>query len=121
MPRTVPEWIGKTPDSVPPPHVRMRIFDRHHGICHISKRKIRPGEPWDCDHIVAIINGGENRERNMAPVLRGKPHNEKTAADVAEKSRVYRKRAKAFGCRPRRRTIPGRKFDGTPVPSRWIG
>jgi len=118
--RSVPEWIGKTPDSRPPPHVVLRIFETHKGVCHWSKIKIRPGDHWDCDHVIALINGGENRESNMAPILRDKPHKEKTAADVAEKSKVYRKRAKHVGVKRRRRTIPGRKFDGTPIPSRRV-
>lgn len=120
MTRSTPEWIGKTPDTPVPPHVRVRIFDAHGGKCHIAKRKIKPGEPWDLDHIKALINGGENRESNMAPALRDK-HREKTAADVAEKSRIYRKRAKDIGVTLRRsRPMPGsrasglkRKMDGT--------
>jgi len=51
---------------------------------------------WDCDHIVALINGGEHRESNLAPALREK-HLEKTAADVREKSITARKRAKHLG------------------------
>ena len=120
MSRSVPEWIGKTDDSRPPPHVRLRIFERFKGICHWSKRTIRPGDLWDVDHVEALINGGENRESNMAPILRGKPHKEKTAADVAEKSKVYRKKAKHLGLKRRRRTIPSRRFDGTPIPARWV-
>jgi 5-methylcytosine-specific restriction protein A len=100
MSRRVSEWIGKTDDSRPPPHVRLRIFETHGGRCHFSGRRIMPGEHWDCDHVKALINGGENRESNMAPILRGKPHKEKTASDVAEKSRVYRKRAKHIGALP---------------------
>ena len=55
----------------------------------------------------------------MVPALRDK-HPEKTARDVAEKSMVYRKRKKHLGLRGRRKTIAGRKFDGTPIPSRWV-
>lgn len=106
----MPEWIGKTDDSRPPPHVRLRIFERYDGVCHWSGIKIRAGDHWDCDHIVALINGGENRESNMAPILRGKPHKEKTAADVAEKSRVYRKRAKHVGLTKPRQQIKSRGF-----------
>ena len=120
MPRDLPEWIGATPDSRVPDHVRVRIFDRHKGICHIAKRKIRAGEPWQVEHVIAIINGGDNRESNLAPALSDK-HKLKTARDVAEKSRIYRKRKKHLGLRGRRRTIPGRKFDGTPIQSRIIG
>ncbi|MGA7809656.1 HNH endonuclease [Bradyrhizobium sp.] len=114
------EWIGKTPDASIPARVRLRVFERYGGRCHFSGRRIMAGEHWDCDHILALCNGGEHREANLAPILRGKPHKEKTAADVAEKSRVYRKRANHVGVKRKRRTIPGRKFDGTPIPARWI-
>jgi 5-methylcytosine-specific restriction protein A len=90
------EWIGKTDDSRPPNYVRTRVFLAKGGICHIANRKIMPGELWDLDHVVALINGGENRESNLAPALRDK-HREKTKADLAEKSKVYQKAAKNIG------------------------
>ena len=100
MARSVPEWIGKTHDTPIPPRVRLRVFERDGGVCHLSGRKIRAGEEWDCDHITALINGGEHRESNLAPALRDK-HREKTAEDVAEKSKVYRMRAKHLGTWPK--------------------
>lgn len=115
MSRSVSEWVGKNDDSRPPPHVRLRIFERHAGRCHFSDRRIMPGDQWDVDHIKALINGGENRETNMAPILRGKPHKEKTAQDVAEKSRNYRKRAKHVGAiSPTRQKIQSRGFEKAP-------
>lgn len=114
MTRSVPEWIGKSHDTPIPPRVRLRVFERHNGICHLSGRKIRPGEEWDCDHIIAIANGGGNRESNLAPAIRDK-HREKTAEDVAEKATVYRKRAKHLGIKKKGSSIPYRKFDGTVV------
>lgn len=98
--RTVDEWIGATDDTPVPPRVKLRVFERAQGICHIAKRKIRPGEPWDAEHVIAIINGGENRESNLAPALRAK-HPEKTARDMAEKSRNYRKRKSNLGIKKR--------------------
>lgn len=98
--RTVPEWIGKTPDTDIPARVRSRVFLAHGGICHLSGRKINAGDAWDCDHVVALINGGENRESNLAPALRDK-HREKTAADVAEKARIDRIRNKHLGIKKR--------------------
>lgn len=91
--RSVPEWIGKTPDSKVPRHVRLRIFDREGGKCHLSGRKIMPGDAWDLDHKVALINGGEHRESNLFPALRDK-HRKKTAEDVAEKAKTYAIRAR---------------------------
>jgi hypothetical protein len=70
------------------------------------------GEAWDCEDEIAIINGGERRESNLRPFLR-EHHKAKTAKDVAEKSRVYRVRAKHLGARKRTsRPIPGSKASG---------
>jgi 5-methylcytosine-specific restriction endonuclease McrA len=99
MPRNVKEWVGRNPDSKIPPRVRLRIFERHGGVCHLSGRKIAAGEPWDCDHIIALINGGEHRESNLAPALRDK-HRQKTADDVAEKAKVARKAKANLGLKP---------------------
>jgi len=110
MSRSVSEWVGKNDDSLPPAHVRLRIFERYNGVCHWSGITIRPGDNWDVDHVKALINGGSNRESNMAPILRGKPHKEKTAQDVAEKSLNYRVRAKHLGLKPARQKIASRGF-----------
>jgi 5-methylcytosine-specific restriction protein A len=85
--RAVKEWVGRTDSTPCPPRVKVRVFVREAGKCHISGRVIQAGEPWDAEHKTAIINGGENRERNLFPALRDK-HRAKTAADMAEKSRV---------------------------------
>jgi 5-methylcytosine-specific restriction protein A len=110
--RSVAEWVGKTDDSKPPRHVRLRIFDTHWGICHISKRRIQPGEAWDVDHVIAICNGGKNVESNLAPALK-EFHKAKTAADVAEKSRVARKRMASIGIKKPRTITAWRRFDGS--------
>jgi 5-methylcytosine-specific restriction enzyme A len=85
--RAVKEWRGKTPDTKVPPRVRLRIWERENGMCHLSGRKILAGEPWDLDHKIALANGGEHRESNLFPAIRDK-HKEKTKADVAGKSKV---------------------------------
>lgn len=112
MTRSTDEWIGKTDDSAIPPRVRLRVFEAHGGICHLSGRRIQAGEPWDCDHVVALINGGQHRESNLAPALRDK-HREKTALDVREKSIVRLKRMKSLGIAPKKsRPMPGSKASG---------
>lgn len=111
MSRSVPEWIGKTHDASIPNRVRLRVFERADGICHLSGRKIRPGDDWDCDHVVALVNGGEHRESNLAPAIRDK-HREKTSEDVREKSIVARKRSKHLGIKKKGSSIPYRKFNG---------
>lgn len=96
--RSVPIWRGKTDDAAVPPRVRLRIFEREHGRCWLSDRKIMPGDTWDLDHKIALCNGGSHSEDNLFPALRDK-HRAKTAEDVAEKSKIYRIRAKHLGIR----------------------
>jgi 5-methylcytosine-specific restriction endonuclease McrA len=111
--RSVPEWIGATPDTAIPPRVRLRVFEAHGGVCHISGRKIRAGEKWEADHVIALINGGENREANLAPALSDK-HKAKTAADVRQKADVARKRQKHLGIKTESgRKLQSRGFDKT--------
>lgn len=98
-PRSVPEWIGKTPDAKVPDHVRLRIFRAHDGRCHLTGRKITASDAWDLDHVVALINGGEHRESNLAPALRDK-HREKTVEDVKAKAHGDRAAKRLLGIRP---------------------
>lgn len=108
--RAVDEWVGKTPDAAVPPRVRLRVFERHQGRCHLTGRKIAAGELWDLDHVKALCNGGEHRESNLAPALRDK-HREKTAEDVAEKAKIDRIRKKHLGIWPKGQQIRSRGFD----------
>lgn len=110
MARAVPEWVGATPDTPVPPRVRVRVFEAYNGRCYLSGKKIMPGDKWEIEHKRAIINGGENRESNLAPALKDK-HAEKTLDDLAEKSKVYRMKAKHLGQWPKGRKIPSRRFD----------
>ena len=85
MSRTVPEWIGRTDDEPFPPRVRLRILLKHNGKCANCGNKIVG--TFTADHIVALINGGENRENNGQPLCRlCTPI--KDAADSAIKSKT---------------------------------
>lgn len=109
MARSTPEWIGKTDDSMPPPRVLLRIFDRHNGTCHVCQRKIAAGEPWTPDHVIALVNGGKNAESNLAPVHREVCHPDKTKQDVKTKAKVARTRKKHVGI-----TCPQGKLKSAP-------
>jgi len=113
MSRSTPEWIAKHDDQAIPPRVRLRVFERHGGICHLSGRKIMPGEARHCDHLTALINGGEHRESNLRPALQ-KFHRAKTAEDVKEKAITARKRMMNLGIKPKRQKIQSRGFDKSP-------
>ncbi len=122
MPRSVPPWIGKTPDTPVPQKVRVRVFEAKGGRCHMCGRKIQTGEAWTCEHVIALINGGLNAEPNL-DLTCGWCLPQKNATDVAIKSKSYRVRSKHLGLKkPKGRPIIGskasgwrRKMDGTLV------
>ena len=96
MSRSVPEWIGRTDDSVPPPSVKLRIFRTAEGRCHISGVKINPGDAWEVEHVIPLSMGGKNRESNLAPALVHE-HKKKTAQEAGDRSRMDRAAARHLG------------------------
>lgn len=115
--RAVPEWIATSDDQAIPPRVRLRIFGS--GICKKCTRRLMAGQ-WDCDHIVALANGGQHRESNLQPLCIDPCHSDKTKADRKMKARSDKGQKKQAGIKSRRRTIPGRRFNGDPIPSRFV-
>ena len=111
MSRSLPPWIGKTDDDPVPPRVRLRVFLNAGGICCECGVKIR-AKRWVCDHRKAIVNGGENRERNLGPIHETCDKT-KTAADVAVKKIDNRVRSKHLGIKKRKgRPMPGSRDSG---------
>jgi 5-methylcytosine-specific restriction protein A len=98
--RSLSEWIGATPDSVVPDWVRDRIFVRAKRRCHITNRRIRPGDAWQLEHIKPLSLGGENRESNLAPALTT-PHKAKSAAETDIREKADRQRRKHDGTWPK--------------------
>ncbi|AII27756.1 HNH endonuclease [Sinorhizobium sp. LM21] len=120
--RSVSEWIGKTDDQKVPDRVRMRVFDREGGICHLTGEKIDPvRDEWDLDHKVALILGGEHRETNLFPAKR-EPHRRKTAVEMKVKSKIARTRKKHLGIAKPKSSLSHPRFkrcmDGTVVDRR---
>jgi 5-methylcytosine-specific restriction endonuclease McrA len=116
MARSVSEWIGKTDETPAPPRVKARIVLAQDGLCACGCG-VKLGayaEKTEFDHEVALVNGGENRESNLR-ALRRSCHGAKSKADVAEKAKVARVRAKHLGIAPKKRKIPYRKFNGDAV------
>lgn len=65
--------------------------------------------------------GGEPTLENCGvwcavPCSSKKTHEE----DLPRMRKADRVLKRAYGLGKRRRTIPGRKFDGTPIPSKWV-
>ena len=109
--RSVAEWIGRTPDSRPPEAVRLRIFDRDHGVCYLTGVKIKPGDKWDVEHVKRLEDGGENRESNMRPALKA-PHLVKTAEENSLGKQADRIRKKHLGIK----TPPAKPLEGPGFP-----
>lgn len=127
MPRSLPEWIGVTDNSPVPPRVKLRVLKLYGYCCDSAKngcgRVITAGEAWTCDHIVALVNGGQNAESNLHPLC-GWCNPLKTANDMREKSRTYFRGLRHAGIKlkaarplpggrddPRKKTISGRVVD----------
>lgn len=128
--RSVAEWIGASNDAMPPPSVRLRIFDRWGGMCHITGLKIQVGDQWDCDHIIRLADGGLNRESNMAPALRS-AHRGKTAEENKRGKDADRARLRHVGVvRPKKmiksrgfpKSVRSQRIQKQPAPERrpWV-
>lgn len=112
MSRSTKEWVGASDDTPAPPRVRLRVFLAFDGICQCGCSTKIANKPWQLDHKVALINGGQNRESNFHPLLE-EHHKLKTRADVAAKSVTYKKRLKHYGVKTRRGPpMPGSRASG---------
>ena len=90
--RATSEWKGKTPDTVAPLQVQMRVLTRQGGACAITGVKFAPGDKKRLDHKTPIIDGGKNWESNLQWILEG-AHKDKTAKEATVR-KVVRKLAK---------------------------
>ncbi|MDO9381872.1 MAG: HNH endonuclease [Hyphomicrobiaceae bacterium] len=104
--RSVPEWIGRSPDSAIPPRVKLRIIERYGRRCYLTGDVLVPGQ-IEFEHVIAIVNGGTNRESNIAPANRP-AHQIKTRADTAIKTKRAKSLKKRYGL-----TKPKRPMDGS--------
>lgn len=105
MSRSVPEWVGKTDDEPFPERVRQRILIRFGRRCAMCGVEI-VGR-FTCDHKIALINGGENRESNGQPLCLKVCTKLKDAADQAEKSKTAAMRKTLYGKARKSRPMNG--------------
>jgi 5-methylcytosine-specific restriction protein A len=100
------------------PSKRADLFLEQDGICHICEGKIGVGEAWDVEHPDPLAMTGIDDAMNRKLAHR-KCHKTKTADDLANIAKAKRRQRRHIGVKKSGRTIPGRKFDGTPIPARW--
>jgi 5-methylcytosine-specific restriction endonuclease McrA len=100
---------------------RTRIFDAANGECCICKLYIHAerGDKWIVEHVKPLWLGGADDDSNMRPA-HYRCAIEKTTAEAPVKAKNDRIRARHLGIRKSRKTIAGRRFDGTPIPSRMV-
>lgn len=96
--RTVPEWVGKSDNSMPPDKVKDRIRDRQGDKCALTGQQFKPGDKVEYDHIIPLWLGGENREGNLQAVL-DTAHKRKTQAEATVRSKINKIRKKHRGIR----------------------
>jgi 5-methylcytosine-specific restriction endonuclease McrA len=84
---------------------------RWHGRCAKCTRDLSRNR-WDCDHIVALCNGGENRETNLRPLCVTPCHSDKTRADRRIKVKADRAQRKTYGIRKPRTITRWRNMRG---------
>lgn len=108
--RSVPEWRGDHPDQAIPERVRLRIWQRCGGRCALTGKKLRPGDAYEFDHILALALGGEHREFNLQ-LVSSEAHKAKTRTDVAAKAKADRIAKKHLGLWPKAKSkLSGRGF-----------
>jgi 5-methylcytosine-specific restriction protein A len=96
-------------------HQRAAIFLDRGGKCHRCERKLRSGDCWQLDHILALENGGKDEPSNLAPCCSW-CHKGKTAEDHGKAAKG---RAVATSCiiprsqrQKKGRPMPGSRASG---------
>lgn len=114
-PRPVPEWRGRRPESMPGQLVLLRLYAKQNGLCACGCGRVMSFERdvIDCDHIVPLIDGGENVESNLQLMLQ-EHHRTKSSGEAVARGKERRHKAKAFSTlrKPSAfRKPPGVKFN----------
>lgn len=97
--RSVPQWVGPTPDAPIPTRVKLRIWERCGGKCALTGKKLMVGDEYDFDHIIPLAMGGDHAELNLHVVARA-AHRLKSAEEAAVRAKCDRIRAKHLGIAP---------------------
>lgn len=119
MARSTAEWVGKHDDQAIPPRVKLRIFERYGGACHICKQPIKVGETWQADHVIALANGGRHAEANLAPAHKH-CHVAKTVIDVKVKAKIARVKKRDLGITRPKQAIQSAGFAQSDKPKRGV-
>ena len=86
MPRKVDEWIGRSDDAMPGRLVKDRLARAQGDCCATCRHAFGPKRLAHCDHIVPLIDGGENRESNLQMICTD-CHKAKTGAEATARAK----------------------------------
>lgn len=89
--------VGTTPRKPLTPTQRLKLFEKHKGICVLCGLEIRIGEKWIDEHLRPLGLGGTNDDDNRAPVhvacAKAKTDNE----DIPRIAKAKRSKMAALG------------------------
>lgn len=87
-------------------------------ICRLCDNPIGPGQKWADNHDKYLPHAiGGDRDGISHKRCNERWNNIHDTPLVAKVKRIRRKHIGAY--QPRGKTIPGRRFNGEPIPSRW--
>lgn len=111
MARSVPEWVGKSDDAMPPKSVFDRLYAKQGGKDAITGIPFSPGDKICRDHVVPLIDGGENRESNLQ-LITEKQHRIKTAREAMDraKTRSVQHGHRSYVTAPQPGSLPGARI-----------
>jgi len=104
--------LGTTQRKSLTPTQRLKLFERHKGICVVCGKQIQAGELWIDEHVRALGLGGSNDDDNRAPAHKACAA-DKTfgkAGDNARIAKAKRQKMRHLGIEAPKQKIQSRGF-----------
>lgn len=102
--------VGTTERKRLTPTQRLKLFERHKGICALCGLQIRSGEKWIDEHLRALGLGGTNDDDNRAPVHLACAKVKTNEEDLPRIAKAKRQKMAALGIKREGRKIQSRGF-----------
>lgn len=94
--------------------MRVALFTRESGLCHMCGGLVTPGQVWDVSHERPLAMGGADDESNWK-VAHRKCHRDHTSqTDIPQIAKAKRREAKHIGATRPKQTIRSQGFDHKP-------
>ena len=102
--------VGTTERKRLTPTQRLKLFERHKGVCALCGLQIRSGEKWIDEHLRALALGGTNDDDNRAPVHVACAKAKTNEEDLPRIAKAKRQKMAALGIKREGRKIQSRGF-----------